>query len=62
MIMVSWYNKETDDHSDMTYYGSLDWSVPDQSQIVISYDDTATPEQIDEFERWMVESEQQDGL
>ncbi len=62
MVMVSWYSKETDDHSDMSDFGSLDWFVPDQSQVIVSYDDTATPEQIDEFERWMVESEQIDGL
>jgi hypothetical protein len=62
VIMVSWYSKETDDHSDMSEFGSLDWNVPDNSQVIISYDDTATPEQIDEFERWMVETEQQDGL
>lgn len=62
MLMVSWYNKATDQNSDLSDYGSLDWIVPDHSQIIVSYDDTATPEQVDEFERWVVESEQTDGL
>ncbi len=57
-IIVSWWNKESDDHSEIGGVGRLDWAVPDKTVITVSYhNDATTQEQIDESIRWTLAQE-----
>ncbi|MBC7815083.1 MAG: hypothetical protein H7175_28255 [Burkholderiales bacterium] len=53
-LVVSWYNKDTDETSDYGGVGSLDWEVPNNSAITVSYDHNTTISQTqeDEYMTW----------
>ena len=57
-IMVSWVHAATDKHSGIGGIDSLEWSVPDDSLLVISYeDDTLTTTQELQAINWMLKNE-----
>ena len=61
-LMVFQYNQATDEGSESSAVGSLDWYVDDHTQIIVRYDDGAMPEQIDEFEQWVMDDDPTDDL
>ncbi len=57
-IFVSWDNPTTEEHSEVGGVGSLDWHIPDTSNLTIIYEDQdTTNQQIDESSDWMLENE-----
>ena len=57
-IMVSWWNKENGDHSEIGGVGRIDWIVPDQMVFIVSYENGATTQkQIDDSIEWTLKQE-----
>ncbi len=55
-VMVPWWNKDTDDHSEIGGVGSLDWTIADGTVVTVNYENQATTQQqIDEAIEWTLE-------
>ncbi len=57
-IMVSWWNKETDEHSEYGGVGAIDWEIDDHSVLTVNYEsETTTEQQINDSIEWMLTHE-----
>jgi len=57
-IIVSWYNESTGDVSEIGGVGTLEWHIPDDTVLTISYENEATTQQqVDESIKWTLEQE-----
>ena len=57
-LTVSWINPVLDDSSEIGGVGSLDWHIPDQTTLVINYEDATTTEvKQDQAMQWLLDNE-----
>ena len=57
-IVVSWYNKRSGDVSEIGGVGTLDWSIPEDTVLTVSYENESTTQnQIDESIEWTLKQE-----
>ncbi len=57
-LIVSWYNKRTNDISEIGGVGTLDWLVRDDTVFSISYEnESTTQQQIEESIQWTLKQE-----
>jgi len=57
-VMVSWYNKDTDDICEIGGVGSLDWYLEDSTLLTVNYENESTSqEQIEEAIHWTLEQD-----
>ncbi len=57
-LIVSWMNKRTEDVSEIGGIGTLDWSIPNDTVLTVSYEGEATTQQqIDESIEWTLRQE-----
>ena len=57
-LTVAWNSLESDDHSDIGGVASLDWEIPDNSVLSITYENDATTQQaVDDCIQWMLANE-----
>lgn len=61
-LIVSWYNRETDEISEIGGVGTLEWLIQDNTTLTVNYEDeTTTREQINEADAWTIKNEQKDN-
>jgi hypothetical protein len=57
-LIVSWYNKRSNEISEIGGVGTVNWAVPDDTVITVSYEnERTTQEQIDESIEWTLKQE-----
>jgi hypothetical protein len=57
-LTVAWNSLESDDHSDIGGLAALDWEIPDNSILSITYENDVTTQQaIDDCIQWMLANE-----
>lgn len=56
-LTISWYNAETDAISEIGGVGRLDWVVPNNTILTVTYEgDQITDQRSSEFENWSIEN------
>jgi hypothetical protein len=54
-LIVSWYNKRSNEISEIGGLGEINWIVPDDTVITVSYEnENTTEQQINESVEWML--------
>ena len=57
-LIVSWYNKRSKEISEIGGVGTVNWVVPDDTVITVSYENqSTTQEQIDESIEWTLKQD-----